>query len=390
MARSANERLRDAALRRAIGVRRYSAGLARRATRILEAGDSELVKLLRRRLGLVRSPTDERWTDLLNDIRATRDPVFREYRETVRSELRELASVEALREAQLLELVVPFDVAFNRVPPEALRAILTARPFQGKFLREWWKELRLDDQRRLRTALQTGLTIGRSVDEMVRTVVGTRGAGYADGATAVTRREASAILRTAVNHVSNSAREAVWAENEVAIAAQVYTATLDGRTSAVCRANDGKIRTKPGAPVPEGFERVKPSNIALPAHLNCRSVYVAYLDGLGLVGDRPFVRDSRTRRERETDFRKIARETGRSVREVRAQWTAENIGRVPAATSYSEFLKRQPTGFQNEVLGVRKARLFRAGKLELNQFIDRRGNELTLAELEAKYPDAFE
>jgi hypothetical protein len=52
-------------------------------------------------------------------------------------------------------------------------------------------------------------------------------------------------------------------------------------------------------------------------------------------------------------------------------------------------MKRQPAAFQNDVLGVTKAKLFRKGDLTLDQFIDRRGNELTLKQLASQQADAF-
>lgn len=129
---------------------------------------------------------------------------------------------------------------------------------------------------------------------------------------------------------------------------------------------------------------------------------VAVLDALALadsMGSRPFVRDTRTRRFREKDFRAEAKArvgAGRwkkmtrtqrtnAVKNGRRAWTKENVGTVPSLTSYDTWLRKQPTAFQNEVLGIRKARAFRKG-LKLDKFIDRKGNELTLVQLKEKFP----
>jgi hypothetical protein len=61
----------------------------------------------------------------------------------------------------------------------------------------------------------------------------------------------------------------------------------------------------------------------------------------------------------------------------------ENIGQVPGETTYDSWLRRQSSSFQDEVLGRGKAKLFREG-LKMDEFIDRRGNELTIDELIAK------
>ena len=128
----------------------------------------------------------------------------------------------------------------------------------------------------------------------------------------------------------------------------------------------------------------------------------AVLDALALadsMGTRPFVRDVRTRRFREKDFRAEAKakvgparwkkmtvaQRNRAIKSGRRIWTKQHVGTVPALTGYDTWLRKQPTAFQNEVLGIRKARAFRKG-LKLDKFIDRKGNELTLVQLKEKFP----
>lgn len=388
-----NEEYRDAALRHQIDLRRYTAGLNKRIARLLEEADRDLTEKLRARLarfaGRDLDFTGERWKALLADIRGARAAALQEYKDLVRDELGQLAVLEGNAEVELLQSSVAIEVSFMTVSAEQLRAIVSSRPFQGKLLSDWFKTLEQADQQRLIQAIQLGMTIGEPVDDIVRRVVGTRKNNYADGVLSMSRRDAQAIVRTAVNHVSNTARGYVWDANSDVITARIWTSTLDGRTSPVCRARDGH-----GAPVgdnklPEGIPALVPKDARPPAHINCRSVMVAYIDGAGLLGNRPTVTDTRTREKREIDFRRMAKEQGKSIQEVRRAWAAENVGRVPAATSYQEFLKRQPASFQDEVLGKTKAKLFREGGLTLDQFVDRAGNELTLAQLAERKPDAF-
>lgn len=392
---TSNEQYRDAALRHQIGLRRYSAGLTKRIAELLEKADRDLAEKLRARLarfereGRELDFTGERWKALLSDVRAARDVALQQYAELVRGELRELSVQEAAQELALLEAVVPIDFRFAAVAADRLRAIVSSRPFQGRLLNDWFKTLKATDQARLTQALQLGMTNGETTDEIVRRIVGTRRNKYADGILAMTRRDATAIARTAINHVSNTARNYVWEANSDVITARIWVSTLDGRTSAVCRARDGH-----GAPVgdhelPPGVPPLKPKDVRPPAHVNCRSVMVAYIDGAGLLGNRPTVTDTRTRRRREIDFRAEARRTGKSIQEVRREWADRNVGRVPAATTYQDFLKRQPAAFQDEVLGKTKGKLFREGGLTVDQFVDRAGNELTLAQLAASKPEAF-
>ena len=65
-------------------------------------------------------------------------------------------------------------------------------------------------------------------------------------------------------------------------------------------------------------------------------------------------------------------------------------GQVPASLTYEQWLRGKPAAFQDEVLGRSKGALFRNGGLTLDRFVHRDGSELTLAELRAKAPEAFE
>lgn len=390
---TANELYRDAALRNQINVRRYSAGLSRQINNLLQRADRELTLMLRERLvrfaGRPVDFTGERWKALLADIRTQRAAALAEVRRLASSELAGLASLEGQREVALLSSAVPIEIAFATVPDAKLRAILTSRPFQGRLLRDWFRELEAGDRRRVEQALQLGLVEGQPIDDIVRRITGTRAQQYADGILAISRRDATAIVRTAVNHVSNAARDLVWQENADITQARVWVATLDGRTSPICRARDGQMAPVGDNPLPEGSVVLSPPDARPPAHINCRSLLVAYIDGIGLVGNRPTVVDTRTRNKREVDFRKLAKQQGKTIQQVRSEWAAATVGRVPAATNYQQFLSRQSAAFQDQVLGRTKGRLFREGGLTLDQFVDRRGNELSLKQLAATRPEAF-
>lgn len=390
---TANEELRDASLRHQIALRRYSTGLVKRIAAILERADADLTLKLRERLAKFEGKpidfTSERWKELIKDIGDMRAAAMTEFKDLTRSELAALAGIEAAKEAAIIAASVPFDLLLASVPADQLRAIATSRPFQGRFLREWFQAIERGDQARLQQALQLGMVEGESTNDIVRRVVGTKAAGYSDGILAISRRDAESVVRTAVNHVSNSARESVWEANEDIIQCRIWSSTLDGRTSPICRARDGRGAPVGNNPLPPGILPLVPKNARPPAHIRCRSTTIAYIDGVGLVGNRPYVRDTRTRDVREVDFRKLAKQKGMTVADVRRAWAEANIGRVPAGTTYQDFLGRQSAKFQDEVLGPTRGRLFRSGGLKLDQFVDRSGTELSLAQLAATKPEAF-
>lgn len=392
---TANEEYRDAVLRHAIGLRRYSSNLLARVIKLLTKADTDLSVMLRSRLadfpeGGRIDYTGERWKAMLADIQAARDTALQQYKDLLRGDLSQLSVDEARHEVAVLEASIPIEVALAQVTASQLRAIVSTQPFQGHLLKDWFRGLEQADKARLRQAIQLGMAQGEPIDNIVRRIVGTKANAFADGILSITRRDAVSIARTAVNHVSNAARSYVWDDNSDVIQCRIWHSTLDGRTSAVCRARDGLAAPVGDNELPPGLQALVPANATPPAHVNCRSVMVAYIDGVGLLGNRPFVRDTRTPDGREIDFRAQAKEEGRDIADVRSDWAAKNIGRVPASTNYQEFLSRQSPDFQDEVLGKTKGKLFRDGGLKLTQFVDRAGNELTLDDLRATLPDAFD
>ena len=353
---TANEIYRDSALRHQIGLRRYSGGLNRKVARLLEAADAELTQKLKDRLarfeGKPLDYTGERWQALLTDIRTARAVALGKVNILTQEEMAKLGPMEADREISLLETSLPIEYNFAAVAADQLAAIAVSKPFEGRLLKDWFTTLEQVDQQRVISALQLGMTQGEPIDDIVRRIIGTRKNNYADGILSMTRRDAQAIVRTAVNHVSNTARNYIWEENTDVITARIWTSTLDGRTSAVCRARDGHGAPVGNNPLPEGVLPLTPKEAKPPAHINCRSVMVAYIDGVGLVGNRPTVTDIRTRKARETDFRAEAKARGVTIQQVRKEWAEKNVGRVPASTTYQDFLSRQSKEFQDDVLGT--------------------------------------
>lgn len=378
----ANEDYFHASLRHAIEVRRYQMGTVKQMLAILELADKDLAEQIRQILIKLDAPiaragyNAQRLKVLLDDLRAARVEVFRRIQEELQGQLIDFAHLEANVEQDIIESSVPLVLSLAKVNLRTVGALIENSPFQGALLKDWFNTLEAADQARIQQALTIGMTNGESIDQIVRRVVGTRANNYQDGALSVSRRNAEAIVRTAVNHVSNAARQTVWADNSDIIDGERWVATLDGRTSAICRARDGMV-----FPVGEG---PRP-----PAHWNCRSVMVAVLSGVGIVGNRPYVVDTRTRGARETDFKAEAKQRGVSIQQVREEWAAKNIGQTPAATTYQEWLTKQPAAFQDSVLGEAKGKLFRDGNLELSKFVDRLGNELNLKQLKEMYPAAW-
>lgn len=398
--------LQDRLLRHQVWLTRFSSGLVNRIMAILNGNDAGLAARLREQLELLEEIPEQQaerraqsLEAIVNQISDERLKSWDDVEELLASELNELAVSEADFVANAVEFSLPVELKTVKVPVEQLRNAVTRRPFQGRHLKEWASSLAAADRQRLASAIRQGVVEGRTIDEMVRQVRGTRSAKFEDGILQISRRQAEAVVRTAVNHTTNAARNDVFEANSDIIQGVKWVATLDGRTSAICRARDGHIAPvgDHGDDLPDDFPRLVPKNARPPAHVNCRSTTVAVFDINGIadrIGERPFVRDTRTRRKREKDFRAEAKaavgneewsrlsekDRRRLISDRRREWTAKNVGQVPSSTTYDDWLRRQPVEFQDEVLGKGRAKLFRDG-LKIDRFVDRNGRQLTLKEL---------
>lgn len=388
----AMEAYRDAVIHHQIELRRYSAGVQQDVADMLEEADREVASRLRLALEATNADPEaysvHRLKAIAQDIAIYREATLGNVSAELTTEMVRFADLSGRAELSILSQSVPVEYTFAALAAEKAAAIVTSKPFQGNILSGWFSNLAQQDGERLDRAIKLGMSTGETIQQIVRRVVGTKKEGYTDGILTTTRRDANAIVRTAVTHVSASAREAVWDANADVIDAKVWLSTLDGRTSIGCMGRDHHGVSLSGKPLPDGILPLTPPDIRPPSHFNCRSTLYALINGLALLGDRPSVVDTRTRARREVDFQAIAKQEGKSIQQVRREWAEKNISQVPAKTTYQEFLQRQSPEFQDEVLGPARGRLFREGGLTVDKFSDASGRLLTLDELDRKYPQA--
>lgn len=355
---TANERLQDRSIRHATFIERLKGQTVNKLIALLSRADDDLIDQIRRRAGVIADRgydtgpvTTERLERLEKAIRDVTSAAYASLSDELRAELQEFVKYEAEWQTTLLQDTIAVDLGVSKPDLRSLFTIVTARPFQGKLLREWIDNLDATSAARVRDAVRIGLVEGETLDQIVRRVRGTRARGFKDGILDMNRRNAQAVIRTAINHTATVARQATYEDNADIIKSEQWVSTLDSRTTPVCQARDGETYPVGDGPRP-------------PAHVGCRSVMV------------PVTRSFR--------------ELGLDIDEAPAGTRASLNGQVPDKTTYGEWLRRQPVEFQGEVLGVTKAKLFRDGKLSIDRFVNRRGNELTLEELRRRDPTAFD
>lgn len=395
----AQEDLYHAQVRHAIGVRNLSSGYVKDMLAVLDKANAELEVKLTNRLKPGTSLQSKRWKNMQADIKVLRSTLWKQQFSVNKKELVDLAKAEQQFAKQMFQTHIPIQLDYNVVSAQHLRALVTTQPFAGganaaRTLAQWWGGLRNADSTRILESLQLGMVNGETVPQMVARV---------RQGMVLTRANAEAVVRTGVNHASNQARGAFHKENADILQSLMWSAMLDGRTTATCRGRDGHHAPADGddwTGVPQ--PHLETASTRPPAHPSCRSQMIAMLSALGLEAKmpaRPFVRDTRTRRWREKDFRADARnaagakkwkkwnvkQRNAAIKRQRVTWTKDAVGTAPAGLSYDSWLRKQPVAFQNQTLGIAKGKVFRKG-LKLDQFTDRRGSELTLVQLKQKFP----
>lgn len=249
MPTSVNDNLVDQAIDHAISLNRFSNGAVRRVVSLLNQTDKELRAAIIE--ALLRLPADsftvQRLEELLGSVRQLNLSAMMQVEAALQGEMRDLADFEAAFQVAALQDAFPEDaralIRFQRITPEQAYAAAMARPFQGGLLRDWTKSLEASRAAKVRETIRQGYVQGQTTDQIVRKIIGTKAKSYRDGVIDRSRREVESVVRTALSHTAEMAREKALEANGDLITAVRWVSTLDSRTSELCRIRDGKQYT---------------------------------------------------------------------------------------------------------------------------------------------------
>lgn len=333
--------------RHAVMLERLKAGEVGKFDAFLRQIDRELREKLTRE-GLTAFQRD-RLTLLLAEVDAMLRGVLEAYTRQLHLDLREFAGYEAQFAGKMLEAT---GVAVSVPSLGQVAAAMYAMPLQagnGRLLESFIADWTVAERTAVTGAIRMGVVQGQTTAQIVTAIRGTKANRYADGLLAVTKRHAEAVVRTAVAHVGDVARLETYAANDDIIKGEQWSATLDSRTSAICRSLDGRVFALNKGPRP-------------PAHVNCRSVRIPVLSD---------------------EFAFLTEGEKRSSVD----------GPVDARTTFYEWLQKQPASFQDEAIGPTRGKLLREGGLSADRFaalqLDRNFQPLTLDEMKRLEPIAF-
>ena len=355
---AANQAIFDATIRHAVFLEKLKVGEVGKFAPFLKEIDCSI------RERLTQSDLTEynvkRLETLLKEVDSLLLAIFDRFSAQLNLDLIDIANYEAEFEATSLARTAPIGLSLDVFAPTAaaIRTAVLTNPLSvrgtggGRLLKAFIKGWTVAERERVTGTIRQGFFEGQTNFQVIRNIRGTKAAGYKDGILATTNRNASTVVHTAIQHVSSQARMEVAKANTGVVLEIQMVATLDSKTSQLCRSMDKRKFPVDAGPRP-------------PFHPNCRTTFIL-LTNLSKI------------------FTKGA---------TRASVGASGGQQVGADLDYYHWLQQQPAAFQSEALGPIRAKLFREGGLTVERFaelqLDRNLAPLTLAQMKRLEPLAF-
>lgn len=343
-----DEKLFDEVINQSLNIFRLSAKKRAETVKRLD----EMAKALIEQLGTAELNQASR--SKIKKVIKQSEEIIADYYNRVQGELelRAVSETVAARTARSLEIVMDWLQVASLPRQDYFKSLASNVLIQGSPARDWWRGQALSMQRRFAAALRTGLANSETNQQLVQRIVGKNGE---PGIMDKTRLEASNLVHTSVQAVANDARRKTFEANSDVIKGFRQVSTLDGHTSIVCISYSGASWNMKKEPL----DGSPPWNGGTPRHFLCRSV--------------------------ETPITKTFREMGIDIDEPEPTTRASSEGQIDAKTSFNDFLKRRGQAYQDEMLGVGRADLWRKGKITLRDLVNGDGRPLSLEELRQRF-----
>lgn len=354
---SANEKLVDMFMERAIDLLRLEAGTRDKVLVFLAELERELVGLIAK-IDPTGTPDaarqKKRLADLLAEVQGTIRGTYRDASTLLAREIREIIDAEATWTGNAINAATRASFVDAGLTRGFLNTLVSDVLIQGATSKDWWSRQAGGLADKFADQMRAGMALGEANGKLIERVRGKTGQ---PGIMNLARSSAERLVRASVQAAANTAREATYDENVDLISALEWSATLDTRTSPWCIVRDGlKYTPKEHRPMGHTVPWLEgPGKI----HWGCRSTSVPVL--------------------------KSWRDLGIDEDEIPETTRASMDGQVPAAMTFEQWLKKQSVRRQDTVLGAGKAQLWRDGKITFRDLLDQNGRPLTTEELRAKY-----
>ena len=236
-----------------------------------------------------------------------------------------------------------FNLFSSVLPESSIERLVDSAQLEGATVKAWNNGLNADQKKRLERELKIGVSLGETTPMLAQRIA---------QALQKSKRDATSIALTGAGAIVSEIRQAFFEANDDVIKCYKYQATLDTRTSELCRAYDGLMWDKDYKPIGHDFPFRKPR---VNTHFNCRSVIIPVTkswDELGIEG-----MDSASDRTR-----------------------SSMNGYVPQDMTFNDWLKTQSPETIEKTLGKGRAELFMQGKITMRDLITQQGRSVNLSD----------
>jgi SPP1 gp7 family putative phage head morphogenesis protein len=330
-----NDDLAEAILIRELNINRFDADLRKRVSDELAKMDNEVLAKLK---GDLTKWNRTDFNEKLKSVRKIIDDYYAEVADMTAKDLAGLSESEASFIQNTVNELVDEEI-FQSISKKEADGISLKALIQGALLASWFAKLSADAYFRVSTQMRIGYGSGdKTVIDKVESQLKTN------------KSSTLTIVSNSIRTVASVAREEVYKKNYSVLKGKLYVAVLDNRTSLQCIAYDGSVYDMDNKPI--GKESLPYRD--LPAHFNCRSMYIPILKSFKEIG----------------------------LPEIPKSTRSSMDGQVPEDMNFKDFLEKKGKAFQDEVLGKGKAQLWRDGKITLQQLLDQSGNPIPLKELD--------
>lgn len=372
---SASEILQDATMAHSWTLLRVAAGQREAALAVLESLETELAGQADL-FGKIRNPAGERYKELEAETGRIIRGAYKVIAGEQKSALEQIATSEVQFINTAMNKAVGVSVFSQKISPQVLQAVSGPIIF-GAPAGDWWNGQAAALRAKFGQEMAKGILMGEDNAALVRRVRGTKANGYKDGIMNVSKREATALVRTSVISASNYARIETFRTMGTVKGIQ-WVATLDSRTTEICMALDKKQWRFPDLE-PIGHNKRFPGPTA---HWQCRSTQTAVTYSWSeLAGKKIPETDNKTLQAAVEDKLREEGKTEEQVTAYVARARASIDGPVSASSTFEDWARTKPPEFVEKLVGPGRYALFDAGQISFSDLTNQDNRPLTLAAL---------
>ena len=294
---------------------------------------------------IVKQRRLEKYTVIANELISN---VYKKLEKDQKKYLKEVGKMENTATKNIVNDSLNDDILTVDIDPNQLNILSRKTLIEGLPADAWFaKKLPVDLKSIIVRNLQTGIAQNETIQQLTSRI---------NKRVDIEKRHVETLVRTSTNAVTNKVRDEVYIANDDVIEGEEHLATLDLRTSSICRERDGLAWTIPAhKPLGGHGQRWRP----FPLHFNERSTWMPV-------------------------FRDIDKITGVDTSKWSKGTRATMDGPQKAGLNYSQWFDNQPESRQIQVLGKQKLDLYKKNNLSMRDMTRVDGSALTIEQLTTK------